>query len=684
MNAVPPPLLRPLQLRGRWLRNRIVFGPHETNLARRRDISRRHLAYYTRRARGGVGLIVTESASVHPWDWPYERAPLAQDCAPGWRAVATACHEEGALVLAGLSHAGSQGSSAYSQRELWAPSSVPDVASREVPKEMEPDDVTAVVAGFASAAALAVECGLDGVEINAGQHSLLRQFLSGLTNLRTDAYGEKARFAHEVLDAVRTAAPDAVIGLRLSCDELAPWAGITPESAAPLAVQLAAFVDYVAVVRGSAMGTSATRPDGHTPAGFNLDLTRDVRTALRSAGSSTSVVAQGSIVDVHQATAALDDAADLIEMTRALLADANLPRKVAQGQSDRIRPCILCNQSCMVRDPRNPIVSCVADPRTGHEWDQPTIMNFPPVSRRVAIVGGGPAGLEAARVAGTRGHSVRVFEQSTRLGGALPAAAAGAGRERLAMLTDWLVAECRHLGVEFELGTRAEADRLRGLGTDVILATGSLAGIRSYAVDDSAAGSVRTAREVLEAVQSGTLDTLPGGSVVVWDPIGGPIGISVAESLVNLGREVALVTPDPIAGNELSRSGDLASANNRLMVAGVTIARRCTLRSVGAGYVTVANRLTAEEHRLPAGLVVDAGFRVPDERLWRALDEHTLRAGDEVAPRTVYEALLEARSAVMELDARPMPRPRPRVARSGSVREAAPATTSAVLHGVDR
>ena len=128
----------------------------------------------------------------------------------------------------------------------------------------------------------------------------------------------------------------------------------------------------------------------------------------------------------------------------------------------------------MVRDPRNPIVSCVADPRTGHEWDQPTIMNFPPVSRRVAIVGGGPAGLEAARVAGTRGHSVRVFEQSARLGGAFPAAAAGAGRERLALLTDWLAAECRHLGVEFELGTRADADLLRGLGADVILATGSL------------------------------------------------------------------------------------------------------------------------------------------------------------------------------------------------------------------
>ncbi|MGV1007545.1 MAG: NAD(P)-binding protein [Dermatophilaceae bacterium] len=427
-----PPLTRPLRLRGRWLRNRIVFGPHETNLARRRDISRRHVAYYTRRARGGVGLIVTESASVHPWDWPYERAPLAQDCEPGWRALAAACHQERALVLAGLSHAGRQGSSAYSQRELWAPSSVPDVASREVPKEMEQEDIRAVVAGFASAAALAIECGLDGVEINAGQHGLVRQFLSGLTNLRGDAYADKPRFAQEVLAAVRAAAPDAVVGLRLSGDELAPWAGITPESAGPLAVRLSAHVDYVAVVRGSAMGTSATRPDGHVAPGFNLELARTVRTALRDCGSSAAVLAQGSLVDVPQADAAVDDAADLVEMTRALLADANLPRKVAQGQADRVRPCILCNQTCMVRDPRNPIVSCVADPRTGHEWDQPTIMNVPPVRRRVTIVGGGPAGLEAARVAGTRGHIVRLFEATTRPGGALAAAAAAGAAHRLA------------------------------------------------------------------------------------------------------------------------------------------------------------------------------------------------------------------------------------------------------------
>ena len=430
-------LLDGFELRDRPLRNRVVFGPHETNLSYRRSISRRHLAYYFRRARGGVGLIVIENASVHRFDWPYERAPLAAECADGWRRVGAVCREEGAVVLAGLSHAGSQGSSAYSQRELWAPSSVPDVASREVPKEMEPEDITEVVAGFAAAARLAADAGLDGVEINGGQHSLVRQFLSGLTNLRDDEYGDRLRFARDVLTAVRAAMPAGILGLRLSCDELAPWAGITPEQATTVATSLAGYLDYLAVVRGSAMAAAATRPDGHTPPGFNLDLTRDVRKALQHAGHDrVAVVAQGSIVDVGQAGRAVGDAADLVEMTRALIADANLPRKVADGEADRVRPCILCNQACMVRDVRNPLVSCVADPRTGHEWDEPTVMSVPPARRRVVVVGGGPAGLEAARVAADArplGAPARAA-RSLRRGGARrgrrrgPRAACAAGR----------------------------------------------------------------------------------------------------------------------------------------------------------------------------------------------------------------------------------------------------------------
>src|SRR4249919_3019753 len=157
-------LLEPLPLGPRTAPNRILFGPHVTNLGDDdRRFTGRHVAYYERRARGGCGTIVIEGASVHDSDWPYERAPLAERCGDGWASIAAACHPHGALVVAALDHAGGQGSSAYHQRPLWAPSRVPEVNTREVPKWMEAGDIEAVVDGFASAARLAAEAGCDGV-----------------------------------------------------------------------------------------------------------------------------------------------------------------------------------------------------------------------------------------------------------------------------------------------------------------------------------------------------------------------------------------------------------------------------------------------------------------------------------------------------------------------------------------
>ena len=623
-------LTDPLVLGARTAPNRILFGPHVTNLGDdERRFTGRHVAYYARRAAGGCGTIVVEGASVHASDWPYERAPLAERCADGWAAIVDACRPHGSLVIASLDHAGGQGSSAYSQSPLWAPSRVPEVNSREVPKWMEAEDIAGVVAGFGHAAKTAVDAGCDGVEINAGQHSLVRQFMSGLTNHRGDEWAAGGLlFARQVIDAVRSGVgTDAVVGLRLSCDELAPWAGITPEMAPAIAEALVAHgIDYVVVTRGAIFSAEKTRPDVHEPTGFNIDVCRAVRAALPA---SVAVVLQGSVVDVGQAEWALGDGVcDAVEMTRAQIADPDLGRKVAAGESDRIRPCILCNQTCQVRDARNPIVSCVGEPSSGHEGRDPEWTSPTPRPRSVVVVGAGPAGLEAARVAATRGHQVRLVEREGTVGGL--AAVAGPGRP----LVEWLERECRRLGVAVQTGV---ADPATGPSDVVIQATGSLPGVRRYEVADGA-----VVIDVAD-VRRGSVAVPDTGTVALFDPIGGPIAVALAEEL---GDRAVLITQDNIAGNELARTGDLAPANVRLQQRGVRIERRAILREVHPDHVVVEHRFTGERTRIDCIGFVDCGFRLPDETLPGA----HLHAGDCVAPRTYLEAVLEGRRAALAVD----------------------------------
>jgi mycofactocin system FadH/OYE family oxidoreductase 1 len=628
-------LLSPYSLGPRTAPNRVMFGPHVTNLGNDdRALTDRHVAYYERRASGGCGTIVVEGASVHPSDWPYERAPLAENCGDGWARIAEVCRPHGSLVIASLDHAGGQGSSAYSQAPLWAPSRVPEVNSREVPKWMEAEDIRDVIDGFADAARRAAESDLDGVEINAGQHSLVRQFLSGLTNQRDDEWGQtRTLFATRVITATRAALGSTrILGLRLSCDELAPWAGITPEMAPDITAELiSAGIDYVVVTRGAIFSAEKTRPDFHEPEGFNIDLCRTISDAI-----DIPVILQGSVVDPNQAEWALggfdDPAACLgVEMTRAQIADPDLTSKMARSEDAQVRPCTRCNQACQVRDARNPIVTCISEPTSGRETEDPD-WYFPAANPRdVVIVGAGPAGLEAARVATIRGHRVTVVEQSDHIGGLARLTGPNVA------LIEWYEREHARLGTTIILNADLSDANVQALidSAELIQCTGSKQGVRTYDLGDQA-DSVPVFDIV--TVRRDHASIPDSGMVVVFDPIGGPIAIALAEEL---GERAVLITQDNIAGNELARTGDLAPANSRLAQQGVTVERRSLLRSVGPDGVTLEDRFSGKRRTINCVAVVDCGFRLPSDPIEGA----AMQVGDAVAPRTVYEAVLEGRRA---------------------------------------
>ncbi|MGU3584751.1 mycofactocin system FadH/OYE family oxidoreductase 1 [Rhodococcus sp. C26F] len=623
-----PALTEPITLAGRIAPARVIFGPHVTNLADGRSFSDRHVAYYARRAQGGCGIVVTETASVHPSDHPYERAPLAEHCGDGYRRIVEACRPHGTLVLAGLGHRGLQGSSAWTRAPLWAPSRVPDPVTRELPAEATEREIAELVESFGRAAVVAVDADLDGVELDAGPTSLLRQFLSGLTNHRDDAYGtDRLRLLREVIAAVRMRiGADRVLALRLSCDENAPWAGITPDIAAGYVRAIAPSIDLLTVVRGGLFSPESYRPDAHVPAGFNDDLCHRIRDEF---AGSVPIALQGSVVDVGHAQRALSaGTCDLVEMTRAQIADPDLVVAVRRGR--RPRPCVRCNQACLVDDFHNPIVGCIANPEAGDET-----RNSPgPVdsARDVLVVGAGPAGLEAARVAAMRGHRVVLVEANERVGGTIAAVSRG-GRPDFAALVDWLEQQCLESGVDIRTGTEvsaADIESALAAGTEVVQATGGLPRPPSFSV--TASERYATAAEVLSGIRP------PASRMVVWDPTGGPVASAVVDRLVERGVDVHYATGDPVAGSRLAPTGDLVAFDVRMQRAGVARHPGCRIGSVDADGVVLVDRVSGESRPVADAVLVDCVPLLPAEvSEWPG----SWSIGDRAAPRTVREAVRE-------------------------------------------
>ena len=623
------------------LPNRIIFGSHPTNFARKNLLTDQHIAYYEQRAKGGAGMIVLEEQLVHPSDFPYEKAPFGylKEIVPGYKRVADAVHQYGAVVVAQLNHSGMQSEGSSAMKELWAPSAVADVVSREVPKAMEVKDIREVIEGFAKVAGHVAEGGLDGVEINAAQFSLVRQFTSPLTNHRGDSYGgnltNRLRFCVETLQAVREVlGKNKILGIKLCGDEFAPWGGLTPEDTVTIAQELEKLdlLDYITVSVGSLYSLHLSMATFYSQEGLAVDVASRVKGAVK-----LPVFAEGRIHRPDYAVSLVEESkVDGVYMNRALIADPELPAKVANNKADSIWECISCNQGCQARRSMGKPLSCILNPLVGIEAKEDKHKLSRTASpKQVLVVGGGPAGMEAARVAALRGHQVSLWEANSRLGGDLRVNAQFIP-ELSRVLETW-EKELSLLQVQVVTDKEGNIEDILAAKPGVlILATGS-----SYIKPDfNVKGcQAKSAREVVSN------QVEEGKTILFWDEIGDQLMARSVEKLVAAGNKIYFVTQDLFPGNNLAGTHELNSWNPRLMNDLTEIFTLFKIKEINGPQGVIENIYSGEIVTLSG---IDAfvynSWPKPNDSLYQSLKEQVkevYRAGDCLAPRGVGPAVRE-------------------------------------------
>lgn len=630
------------------LRNRIILPAHLTNFSVDGTVTDRHIAYYEARARGGAGMIVTEEHTVHPSDRPYEKLIRGWDpeVLPGYRALTEAVQRHGTRILAQLNHNGAQGSSMYTGRPLWAPSPDPDRLFREVPREITESDIAELVSGYAAVAGRCAEGGFDGVEIQCSQASVLRAFLAPGTNRRTDGYGGnlggRARALLEVVAAVRVAiGPDRVLGVRLSGYD-GTVGGIVLDDAVRVARLLedSGEVDYLNTSIGVATETlHLVEAPMATPHGYSLFVPDAVRAAV-----SLPVVGVGRFTTPGQVREALaGGVCDLVGAVRAQIADPEFAAKTISGRDDEVRPCVGCNQECIGRVGLGRWIGCTVNPRAGHESTPVPEPRRP--GRRILVVGGGPAGLQAAATAAEHGHTVTLFEQRAHLGGQVALAARAPYRGELLGAVTSLEAECRRRGVDVRTGVDVDVELVRSHRPDaVIVATGARPRRPEWARD---LPRVVDVRDVLEG------HAAPRGHVLVVDDLGFHEATSVAELLADRECEVTVCTPGMIAGQDLGSTLDLDGWTRRAHAEGIEQLTDLVLtRVVETGEsrldVVLVHHPTGEERTLVVDGIVVVTHQDPVDELWKQLSEVGIpatRVGDAVTPRRLHAAIIEGERA---------------------------------------
>ena len=645
-------VLSPIDIGGVPVPNRVVRTAHATGIGAG-QMSGALIEYHAARARGGVGLTIVEILSVHPTS-PASLNAFDPSLPQGYEKLMAACSPHGMKVFQQIWHAGHNGSP-LDGSPPWSASDIPSPQVGVVPQPMTQGQIDEIVEAYANTVKLCKDSGLDGVEIHGAHGYLPQQFLSANTNKREDEYGgsleNRMRFLLEIMRACRAHAEDGfAVGVRLAADETPGGIGPEENIAVVNALQAEGLTDFVNVSLGNYHSFPKMIGGMHEPVGYELDTAEPV---ARAASATPSIVT-GRFRTLEEADQVIRlGRADLVGMTRATIADPDLVRKTKAGQESRVRPCIACNQGC-VGQLLSPLrkVGCAVNAGAGFEtkWgDDRLVPTESP--KRLLVIGGGPAGMEAARVAAGRGHQVTLLEAMPDLGGTLELASRAPTRQQFKDFILWLQNEIYAEGVDVRLSTFVTEDDLPGLQADhVILATG--AEPRMDGVQMSHPGEPIEGIHLNHVVSSNELfedrSATNATHALVIDDVGHYEGLAAAEHLAESGAQVTLATRLPTlapdvrpalmvdpALERLSRHGFRYHVGTRVLK---TDGQSAVLQPVTGG----------EAWSINADLAVFISLNRPRTDLidaLTALNRPCTRIGDANAPRFLVRAVAEANAA---------------------------------------
>ncbi|NNN13327.1 MAG: mycofactocin system FadH/OYE family oxidoreductase 2 [Acidimicrobiaceae bacterium] len=648
------------------VKNRVVFSAHLTNFAEDGLPSDRHVAYYKARAEGGVGLIITEELSTHPTDWPYEKMihGYAPGVIEGYRKITQAVHRSDTKIFAQINHNGAQGTSRYSRLALWGPSALADPLFRETPREVNEADIDSIVSSYAACAFQAKQGGFDGIELQCSHSSIVRQFLSPLTNRRSDQWGgsltNRARLMLRIIEATRESIGNEIaLGVRLCGDEVATG-GLEIDEAVQIAklAERSGMVDYVNTSIGIATSTLyAIEASMAFPPGYALYIPSAIRQ-----GVDLPVVAVGRFKDPASIEKAIAMGhADMVGVVRGLIADPDFVKKAKSNIATSIKSCLSCNQECVGRMGLNRWLGCIENPRTAKEYlpkKEPVLdsnnalgeitkafaVNRLSNRSKVLVIGAGPAGLQSAISAFNNGAQVAIVERRDKAGGSLALASKAPYRSELSELTRNQLYELRQNGVVPTFGVTADLSLVNSYAPDlVVVATGSLPTIPWWARGfDTSKDEGLTAVSEVSLVLDGKSN--PSGRVLVFDKLGFHQGTSVAELLADRGAEVTIATPQLSVGTDLGITLDLEAWMLRAYKKGIKLETEKVVVGLEGEKITLLTHTTGETVMASFDWVVVANHPLANDSLYFELlgnQVKVVRVGDSLAPRRAVNAIIE-------------------------------------------